>query len=79
MRPQWWKSSSPTRSFVLGAIFLALVVVAAVEPTLRADPVRMWAIIVVALIASGAQVASGVATLISRRRASLNAERPDSV
>lgn len=63
---------------MLGAIFLGLVVVAAVEPTLRSDPVRMWAIIAVALIASGAQVASAVATLVSRKR-SLNAERPDSV
>lgn len=71
---RWWESSSPTRSFVLGAIFLGVMVVAIVQPMLRADPVRFAALITVAAIAAAAQIASGAATLISRR----NAERPDS-
>ena len=75
MKRQWWESSSPTRSFVLGAIFLGVIAVAALEPMLRADPVRLVGLIAVAAIAAGAQIASGVATLVSRRR---NAERPES-
>lgn len=71
---RWWESSSPRRSFVLGAVFLGIVVVACLQPALRSDPVRFAALIAVAVIAAGAQIASGAATVISRR----NAERPDS-
>ena len=74
-RNAWWESSSPTRSFVLGAIFLGVIAVAALEPMLRSDPLRLFGLIAVAAIAAGAQIASGVATLVSRRR---NAERPES-
>ncbi len=71
---RWWESSSPRRSFVLGAIFLGVMVVAIVEPTLRSDPLRLTALIAVAFIAAAAQIASGAATLVARR----NAKRPDS-
>ena len=60
---------------MLGAIFLGVIAVAALEPMLRSDPLRLFGLIAVAAIAAGAQIASGVATLVSRRR---NAERPES-
>ena len=70
---RWWESTSPTRSFVLGGIFLGIIVVAVLEPTLRTDPVRFVALIAVAAIAAGAQFASAIATLVARRRARLRA------
>lgn len=75
----WWESTSPARSFVLGGIFLGVIVVAALEPLLRADALRFAGLVAVAAIAAGAQFASAIATLVSRRRRAVNAERPDSV
>lgn len=73
---RWWESRSPRRSFVLGAIFLGVIVVAVLEPVLRTDPLRFAAIIVVASVAAGAQFASAIATLVSRRARAAEAE-PD--
>ena len=61
---------------MLGAIFLGIIVVAGLEPLMREQPLRLFGIVAVALIAAGAQIASGIATLVYRKR---NAERPDSV
>ena len=83
-KPFWWESRSPSRSFVLGAIFLAVIVVAVLEPTMRTDPLRLTGFIAVAGIAAGAQCASAIATLVHRRRVAqraaqaTDAKRPDS-
>jgi hypothetical protein len=62
---------------VLGAIFLAVIVVAVLQPAMWAEPLRIGGLIAVASVAAGAQFASAIATLVYRRR-SVNAERPDS-
>ncbi|MBX3098351.1 MAG: hypothetical protein KF761_02120 [Salinibacterium sp.] len=87
-KPFWWESRSPTRSFILGAVFLGVIVVAVLEPAMRAEPLRLAGLIAVAGIAVAAQCASAIATLVHRRRESErasedateppNAKRPDS-